>query len=447
MDTNVETLTRLYRQIQQGLYEQLVNASIDAANNEWTIKRANIMLEQIRQELEKLHADVTQLEGDMSVQAFKEGGYQAQKSLEKMGESIKTLPSDWVKLNTKTIESLARDMAGQRGLFLGVIPGKNGKPYPGSILRGVDDFLRTLQNNTLIDSAALGRSSRQSGAALRNSAVEALKQNQALQNLSQEIDRACGVAYLNSEGKEVAYHSLEFYGQMSARTGQARMLEEGNIAAQQNLGVELFEVSIHGTLCYVCRPFEGKVFRYDFAQSPDAMKYPLCPREIPFHPNCMHSRQPWVVEIFGDKIPSEDEMNILNSSNKDLYQHMADEPQGRMLMKAARQGYATENGYYKDLNALKKRMKGKSDEDILKAQRDLKGPRWKMKGIEARRLEATQMMLENPGMSYQSAIGKVTQKYLRDKKAVEIAKVAKAPKPPVVPPIAPVKDTIRNLER
>jgi hypothetical protein len=70
-----------------------------------------------------------------------------------------------------------------------------------------------------------------------------------------------------------------------------------------------------------------------------------------------------------------------------------------------------------------------------------------MKGIEARRLEATQMMLENPGMSYQSAIGKVTQKYLRDKKAVEIAKVAKAPKPPVVPPIAPVKDTIRNLER
>jgi hypothetical protein len=87
------------------------------------------------------------------------------------------------------------------------------------------------------------------------------------------------------------------------------------------------------------------------------------------------------------------------------------------LMKAAKQGYATENEWFKDLNALKKSKKGASEEEILKAQRDLKGKRWRMKGIEKRRLEATAMMLENPGMSYPQAIGKVTAKFMKDKKA------------------------------
>lgn len=414
IDTNVEVITKLYRAMQAKLYGYLVTATLDAAKNEWNIKRANIIMEQIRGELEALHADVSKIDNAQLPRAFDAGSQQAVDALDKIGATVKSLPDDWLKMNTATIESLARDMAGQRGLFLGTIPGKNGKPYPGSVLRGVDDYLRTLQTNTLIEGAAIGRGSRASGGALRTSAVEALKQNQALQNLTQQIDKACGVAYLNDEGKEVAYHSLEFYGQMAARTGNARMLEEGNVAAQQELGCELFEVSKHGTLCYICRPFEGKVFRYANATSQDALKYPTCPREVPFHPNCMHSRQPWVVEIFGDAIPTEEEMKVLSSSNADLYQHMTDQPQGRMLMKAAKQGYSSDKNFFKDLNAMKKRMPGASDEEILKAQRDLRGPRWKMKGIEKRRLEATQMMLDNPGMTYPQAIGKVTQKYMRD---------------------------------
>jgi hypothetical protein len=157
-------------------------------------------------------------------------------------------------------------------------------------------------------------------------------------------------------------------------------------------------------LCYICRPFEGQTFRYDWSTSPEYQRFPLLPREAPFHPNCYHRRVP--VSYPDDlEAMSADELETLGRDNRGLYAYMRDEmPQGKELMWAARHGFATE---------AQQRTYRRMAHQVGMPEKDLRGPRWRYAGIESRRPEAIGRMIMDPRLRYKDAMASETQAFMR----------------------------------
>lgn len=286
MPTDPQALLQLYASLEALLREQLVGATRQAIDGNFQPYHARALLEQVRAQIQRHGAELDQLEPGYLAQYWEAGGRTAQLELAGLraqgAQFAQSLDATFFTLNTGALESLARDLARQRGRFLGTIG-----HYPGSVLRQTDDYLRRLGSGSVLRGLGLGKGPRAMGALLRDKAVESLRQGRALQNLSAQIDHACGVAYLSQEtGEVVSIRSLQSYGEMATRTGMARAASESIDDRLQAEGVELFQVSIHDTLCYICAAFEGAIFRYPWATDPEALKYPLCPREIPLHPQC-----------------------------------------------------------------------------------------------------------------------------------------------------------------
>jgi hypothetical protein len=83
------------------------------------------------------------------------------------------------------------------------------------------------------------------------------------------------------------YH-MKKYADLVARTA----LREAQTAATLDLCHEyendLVEVSDHGTICDICKPYEGQVYSIS-GMNPD---YPMLDDDPPWHPNCEHSLLP-----------------------------------------------------------------------------------------------------------------------------------------------------------
>jgi hypothetical protein len=159
------------------------------------------------------------------------------------------------------------------------------------------------------------------------------------------------------------------------------LIRAADANAKRSMYVDLFQVCTHGSLCYICRPFEGMVFKYPWATSTDSLKYPLCPRELPFHFICTHSKSPYVIDYNGDKIPTQEEMKLLSGSNEDLYKHMIKTDKGNLLVQASKQGFLNEYHWNNEFRKLIQLMNGKSDEEILEASKLLRGQEWRKKNF------------------------------------------------------------------
>ena len=82
--------------------------------------------------------------------------------------------------------------------------------------------------------------------------------------------------------------SLPRYSDMLARTHLMRANNEATVNRSAEFGVDIMEVSDHGTTTPICIPYEGK----KFSISGKSKDYPLLTNTPPFHCNCKHSLYP-----------------------------------------------------------------------------------------------------------------------------------------------------------
>lgn len=369
-DPAIEALRRIYLDLGIRLHEAYIEALINGYNER---TRARDLLAQVDAELRRLGTTVDTWERGQVQLSFDLGRQDAEAKLSALYGRPYSTPeaSAFNRLNRPAIEAIAQDIAGQRGRFL------------GSILRQGQDLLREISSGEIARGLGLGNGARVVGEAIREGAIARVLEQRGgaakVDALAKRIDAACGVVY--SDG---SVHSLEAYGQMSARTGMMRAFAEGSARTYQAAGVHLYTVSTNGTLCHICLPYEGKTFAFD--EEGERLGYPRMNRPVPLHPNCQHSIAPALEELgpYEQVDPA-----VLTATDSDLYARMRDEvPDGRQRLDWARRGFRN------DMEA--KRLEARGQEY---------GPRYRRAGIEARRIEATRRVLESGGkVSYRQAL-------------------------------------------
>lgn len=89
---------------------------------------------------------------------------------------------------------------------------------------------------------------------------------------------------------------IDDYANMVVRTRTREFQSAATEAANKLNGIETYKVSTHsgGKDDPGCASIDGKVFRYPWARSAKALKFPLAPVRVPVHPNCRHVETPFV---------------------------------------------------------------------------------------------------------------------------------------------------------
>jgi len=375
----------------QALYQQLDGelrtVLARAARGGYAWRRASGLLVQVRERLAEFGVEAEALEGRVVRAAAKAGQEEAAQRLAALQAQGVYVRADegavWGQLNSGPLQQLAKDLAGQRAAFL------------GSILRQSEDFLRRVASGEIARGLGLGVGSADLGRAIRDRSIEQLRAGGVLQELAEDVERAAGVVY-----RDGSVHSLQAYGQMAARTGMARGFEAGNLAQYEAAGIELYEVARVGTLCYICRPWEGTVGTIGGNRVPG---YPELPR-WPAHPQCVHSVYPYIPEVMGPgKVAPEWAWGETDA--KVYYRRMRSTPEGRQLMEWARRGFKkeaearrlTRNGLLKDVFA-----------------KDFRRP-----GIEKLRIRATELVIAGQYPTYRQAMAALTIRRTTAIKAAE----------------------------
>jgi hypothetical protein len=372
---------------------RLVFATLDELAGDWNLQKSLVARAQLVEALTKLGVKLDAHTGEALAKIAELGVQGAKDELTALGIDESRLAQ--ARFNPSSIESIARDMARQRGTYLGTIGSGE-----GSVLRQVDDYLRRLQTGEITKGLIDRTAPAQVGRNLREAAIN----EQRLRYIAGEIDHVGTVPMYSKSGQEIGRQSLHAWGRMAARTGMARAEAEGRSATHEAAGIEVFQINTTGTLCFICAPFEGKFFRYSWSTSPEYARFPECPREDPFHPQCYHRK---IAVPYPDDAqePTADELELLSSDNKALYAYQRDvAPDGPDRLWAAQKGFATRAQWQ-----TYKRMAAREGMPI----RDLRGPRWRYRGIESRRPQAIQAMMRDRGLSYKDAMERQTREFMR----------------------------------
>jgi len=397
VDEKAKALSQIYIDLDAELRSNLINATQQAVAGDWNLRRSAALLSQTEKQLQELQVNFQIWNGATLPEAAGLGGAAVNQELKKYKLNQEN-DNTWNRLNKEAIDALAADIAGLHGQFLGVIPTPEGKT---SILRQIDDYLRILGGKEIARGLGLGLGSDEVARAMRTKSIDRLRGGQPLQQLAAGVDNALGM--IDKAGREWSLHR---YGRMAAQTGMMRAINEGSANKLLQAGQHVYKVSSHGTLCYICKPYEGKVFALD--AEGEARGYPKLNRDVPFHPHCMHSISPAILEILppGDSYPTMTKEEI-NKTDKDRYKQMKQNyPE---LMQAAGQGFSKEAEWER----FKATAKDAAGNPV--PIKDLRGGNFRYRGIEKRRLAATANMIANANLSYAKAMDTQTRKFMGTK--------------------------------
>jgi hypothetical protein len=398
VEQKAKAMSQIYLDLDAELRQQLMGATQEAIAGNWNLRRSANLLAQVESKLTDLQVHFQTWEGATLPLAAQWGGDNAQAELKAQAGTYHIQQGDnntWNRINKEAIDALASDIAGLHAQFLGIIPTPDGKT---SILRQADDYLRVLGGKEVARGLGLGLGSDEVARAMRTGAIERLRGGQPLQQMAAGVDKALGM--VDRSGREWSLHR---YGRMAAQTGMMRSINEGSANKLMQCGQHVYKVSSHGTLCFICKMYEGKVFAFD--TEGEAKGYPRLNRDVPFHPHCMHSISPAILEILapGDSYPTLTKAEI-NMSDRDRYAWMRDNhPE---LAQASRQGFSKEAEWER----FKKTAKDPEGNPV--PLKDLRGSNFRYAGIEKRRLAATEKMLADPNLPYNQAMDVQTRKFM-----------------------------------
>jgi hypothetical protein len=83
-------------------------------------------------------------------------------------------------------------------------------------------------------------------------------------------------------------YRARYYAEMVARTEMRDAQSDAVRDKCAEYDNDLVEVSDHGTVCPICKPYEGRVY----SLSGKSLRYPKLPSQPPWHPNCEHHISP-----------------------------------------------------------------------------------------------------------------------------------------------------------
>jgi hypothetical protein len=83
-------------------------------------------------------------------------------------------------------------------------------------------------------------------------------------------------------------YNLKSYAEMVARTTLAEAQTQATLDQCALYENDLVKVSVHGTICDICKEYEGNIYSLS-GNDPD---YPMLDESCPFHPNCQHGLLP-----------------------------------------------------------------------------------------------------------------------------------------------------------
>lgn len=391
-----QTLISLYIRLDEQLRTELRGVTLQALRGSFTLQRKAATLAQIEAKLREMQVALSVADNEALTAWWADQQAVTRGQLAHLGNLHGVAlgadnPATWAGVNHRAINAIAADLSGRRAAFLGLVQHADGRP--GGILRQVDDYLRTIAGEEL-PASLVGESTYRVGMLVRERGVKALADGRELQVLAEGLDRCLGVTYANG-----TQHSLHAYGQMVARTGVMRARSEAAMGEMQSYGVHAYQVSTHGTICYLCKAHEGVVYALDAIG--EQQGYPRAPMPPPYHPACGHIALPW----FG--VPSEGPPkappDIVYASDREKYAWMRENhPE---LLQASRQGFGSEAEWKRAKRVL---HKGKGVE-----LSELRGKRWRYRGIEQRRIQATADMLTNHKQPYKQAMRGVTDAYMQ----------------------------------
>lgn len=111
----------------------------------------------------------------------------------------------------------------------------------------------------------------------------------SIRKIAKEVKEVIGkqgfTVLLDRGGKK---WSLQNYSKMLARTHLIKANNEATVNRMLDFGIDIVEVSSHGTEDDICLKYEGKIFSITGKSN----KYPKLDMQPPFHPNCKHSLIP-----------------------------------------------------------------------------------------------------------------------------------------------------------
>lgn len=130
-----------------------------------------------------------------------------------------------------------------------------------------------------------------------------------IEKLIDYVDENQTIAVETKKGK-VIHYDPKYYADMVLRTVFREIQTMGTLAAADEVGSDLVQVSIHNTACPVCIPFEGKIYSIN-GKNP---AFPPLDDSPPYHPNCLHSLTVTFEEYLNIRGTYEDYIKFSNGS-------------------------------------------------------------------------------------------------------------------------------------
>ena len=406
-DAMAEEQDAHYLRVQADLLKTLRDATLGEG---WSRERAELLYRQVWAKLRGLQAQVSPAQLQQITRAYQMGQHAARQALMQLRLPLQeAIPAAFSSVNFRAVHALASDVVASQSRVLGLTGFQ-----PGSILRDVHDYLWEITRQEVGTGIGVGRGAEDIGRLIRgdyapgsgeySGLLAQLKAGGKLQDFSSLPDNV--VAAVSDHLNQMAGFvdrggntwSLHRYSMMAARTGSQRAYVAGQVNAMQEHGITLVEVSSHGTLCPICRPWEGTVGTMGDVEKAG---YPRLDNRCPFHPNCLHILNPWMKGL-NDAGPAPKE--IWNASPAALRKQMQETEHGRTLLDFAGRGFTSEH-----------EVKGFIADGV--APSEVKGPRWHDPGIEKRRLAATEELLKTGNTrTYTQAMASQTGQRMRDEK-------------------------------
>jgi hypothetical protein len=378
MDPATAELLRYYA----ALEEEMTNSIVSATVNSWTWTRCKGLLDSLDTQVSTILSESLAWDSKHLPAAYHAGMNYGGQTAHMHGVSG-DVASVFHQMPAQALKRLAEDAAGQRSIFL------------RAILRQSRDYLRDLTTGHIARGMGLGHGTAAVGRALRESLIDQQRNGEIVSALAAKVNTATGVIYSNG-----TVHSLHEYARMATHTGMMGAMNEGSLDMYRALDVNCLRVSTHGTLCYICAPLEGTVFALD--AKGEEMGYPShATISLPQHPNCSHSFEP---VAFPDKdkdhAPPTWALGTDSAAKRDMYARFREEHPEKQQM--SRQGFTSTH----EVAKWKRGNPGVPDSE-------LRGPKYRYSGINARRQEAIATMLKEPGLSYSNAVSRQTRAYMR----------------------------------
>ncbi|NQU44855.1 hypothetical protein HQ520_16315 [bacterium] len=285
MRRKIQTLTVIYADTQDRITTLLMSGVPQTAAQQ---ARMNDILKQVNREIVVLNQQARAWAGGAAKEAYQKGMDITSQTLSQLGYTGSGV-NFGARMHVQAVNVIADQMTADL------------LTANGSILRNATRFVRSTQQALITE----GEINRQ--------IIGGLIEGKTRRDVSKLIERRLmdqieGGRLLTINGRNYQPRS---YAELVARTRTREATSRGTVNATTQAGVDLVQISDHGTDTPICQVYEGKTFSISGGHS----DFPQLDRMPPFHPGCWHAILPVIENVL---IRRDEYDQAVEASNQDL---------------------------------------------------------------------------------------------------------------------------------